>query len=415
MISLRIFIVMLLVCFTLAPAACFSSDEDSARAVPDPVEELDKNLVRANTQFAIDMARQLRGKDPEDDLFFSPASISVALAMTKNGAAAETFDALSQTLGFGEMSREAVNRGFRDLLTILRNPDPEVELDIANSIWAREGLPFKEEFLKANDEYYDATTRELDFEDPAASETINDWVRENTENKIDKIVPDRIQAETIMYLVNAIYFQGEWSEEFDPDLTRPDVFHREGGDPVEVEFMNREGEFPYYAGEDFSAIALPYGDGRVNMYVLLPPEEATVDDLLREMDAESWTDLLESLSPRTVHLSLPRFRLEYENSLVDALSNMGMEVAFDRGRADFSRMYPTSPDRNVYISDVVHKAFVEVDERGTEAAAATSVEMGVTSAPDNTHFVANRPFLFAISDRVTGSIMFLGIFGGASL
>ncbi|MFP4200569.1 MAG: serpin family protein [Clostridia bacterium] len=405
-------ILSVLVTVCIAIAGCGAGDGEPAEALPDPVEELDKNLVRANTQFAIDMARQLRGKDPEDDLFFSPASISVALAMTKNGAAAETFDALSQTLGFGEMSREAVNRGFRDLLTILRNPDPEVELDIANSIWAREGLPFKEEFLKANDEYYDATTRELDFEDPAARDTINEWVAQATGDKIEEMV-EEIRADSIMFLINAVYFQGEWSEEFDPGATRSEDFHRSDDSVISTPFMHAEERTcPYYEDDKMQGVSLPYGEGRLGMYILLPSEESNIDELLADLDAQKLQDILSGFSEREIDVSVPKFKIEYEKALDEVLKDMGMEIAFDRERADFSRMYPITQGQNVYIGEVLHKSFVEVDEEGTEAAAATSVEIRIESARVTTEFKADRPFLFLIRDDVTGTILFCGIVEG---
>ncbi|MFO7941035.1 MAG: serpin family protein [Bacillota bacterium] len=403
-----------LITICLAVTGCSAGGDGSAGALPDPVDELDQDLVRANTQFALDLARKLRAEDPDKDLFFSPASISLALAMTKNGAAGETFDAMSKTLGFGEMSRDAVNDGFKDLLTILENPDPKVELDIANSIWAREGLPFKEEFLDVNDQYYDATTRELDFDDPTARDTINDWVAEATRGKIEEMV-EEIRADTIMFLINAVYFQGNWSEEFDPEQTRDDIFYREDGEEVQTEFMHAEERTcPYYEDDALQGVALPYGDGRLGMYVLLPSEDENIDDLLADLDAEKIENIFSGFSEREINLSLPKFKIEYKKALDEALGDMGMEIAFDRQEADFSRMYPVTPDQNVYIGEVLHKTFVEVDEKGTEAAAATSVEIRIESAMIATEFRAERPFLFAIRDDQTGTILFLGVVEGMS-
>ena len=393
-------------------AGCAGPGTEPAGALPPPVDELDAGLVEANTQFALNLLRELHRLDPDSDLFFSPASVSVALAMTYNGADGATFDAIARTLGLDQMSLDRVNRGYADLLTILRNPDPELELDVANSIWARQGLAFHQEFLDTNLEYYGATTRELDFDDPQASVIINNWVKEATRSRIEKIVPDDIRPDTIMFLINAIYFKGEWTDAFDPEDTQEDTFRRDDGSTATVPFMNQRGEYRYYEGEDIRGIAIPYGEQRLNMYVLLPDEGEDVEALIRRLEPSTWSMIMEGLGPREVDLSLPRFTIEYEETLNDVLRAMGMEIAFDRTEADFSRMYPISPGQNVYIGEVKHKAFVDVSEEGTEAAAATSVEMRLESAMETTAFRADRPFLFAIGDDVTGTILFLGVYGG---
>ncbi len=400
--------VCLLLIFSLG--ACSSPTTEPASALPEPVGVLDEDLVSANTLFAFNLLRELQHMDAEGDKFFSPASVSVALAMTYNGAEGDTFDAMAQTLGFGQMSLDRVNRGFSDLLTILRNPDPELEVAIANSIWAREGMPFKEEFLEANREYYNAETRELDFDDPGAVDTINAWVDEITRGNIDELI-EEIRADSIMFLINAIYFQGSWTEEFDPDLTREEPFYRQDG-AIDVPFMHREGTYRYYEDERLQAVALPYGEERVSMHILLPQEGYGMHELIEELDPETWREIVTGLSERKIQLALPRFTLEYEVTLDDALKAMGMEIAFDRQRADFSAMYPVRPGENVFIGEVLHKAFVDVNEEGTEAAAATSVEIRIESAPMLDTFRADRPFLFAIVDDTTSSILFLGTLNG---
>ncbi len=396
---------------TLMLSGCALPATDPAGALPEPVDELDEGLVSANTAFALDLLGELRRDHPGEDLFFSPASVSLALAMTYNGADGETFDAMARTLRLGEMSLDRVNRGFADLLTILKNPDPELELSIANSIWARQGMPFKEEFLKTNQEYYGAETRELDFDDPGAPDIINSWVEEATRGRIEDMLDD-IRPDSIMFLINAIYFGGSWTEEFDPEMTREDDFHRTN-DRVRVPFMNREGDYPYHDGDGFKAVAIPYGQERLSMYILLPDEGEDVDGLIDGMNSESWDGVVEGLSPTKVNLSIPRFTVEFEASLADPLRNLGMAVAFDEADADFSGMYPITASENVFIQDVKHKAFVTVDESGTEAAAATSVEIGVTSMPQMTTFRADSPFVFAIADSATSSILFLGIVNGS--
>ncbi len=372
-----------------------------------PVEELNQSLVEANNGLGFNLFNILAAAEKEKNLFISPSSIITALAMTYNGADGETRSAMEQTLQLEGMSMDEVNAAFADLLTILQNPDPKVELTAANSLWAREGVDFEEDFLQRNRDYFQAEVAELDFENPDAAETINNWVSDKTRNKIDGIVEPPINPDTILFLINAIYFKGDWSEPFEKELTRDMAFKQPVGEEKEHPIMFRYGSYRYLENELFQAVSLPYGKNeRISMYVFLPLPEMDLEQFYADLNPSNWKRWIDSFSSMDGELGLPRFEFEYETSLNDALIALGMGPAFDENAADFSGMRPIPP--RLYISEVKHKTFVEVNEEGTEAAAATSVEVGITSMPETFYMVVDRPFFFAIADDLTGTILFIG-------
>ncbi|MFU8794692.1 MAG: serpin family protein [Dethiobacteria bacterium] len=372
-----------------------------------PVEELDQRLVDANNGFGFHLYSELILAEPDVNLLISPSSIITALAMTYNGADGETREAMANALKLGEMSMDEVNRAFANLLTILQNPDPEVELAVANSLWAREGVDFYEEFLECNREFYNAEVAELDFDNAGAADVINRWVKEQTRDKIDGIVEPPINPETILFLINAIYFNGDWSVPFDPDNTTDVEFSSSDGSKSEHPLMFRNDDFRYYENDLFRAVSLPYGKNeRVSMYVLLPVEEKGLEQLYAELNNANWNSWVNSFRTMEGELGLPRFRFEYETSLNDALKALGMGIAFDENAADFSGMRPTPP--SLFISEVKHKAFIDVNEEGTEAAAVTSVEVSETAMPETFSMIVDRPFFFAVADDMTGTILFMG-------
>jgi len=365
-------------------------------------------LVRANNVLGFNILQELETGQNKESIFISPASIITALAMTYNGAEAETREAMESTLGLDNMNLEEVNEAFAEFMTIINNPDPEVKMAAANSLWAREGVDFKDDFLERNKEYFDAKVASLDFDDPGASDRINNWVKDKTGGGIEDIIEPPINPLTVLFLINAIYFNGDWTEPFDPDMTREIPFHLPGGTKQDYPVMFRVDEFDYLETDLFQAARLPYGKNkRLGMYVFLPHEDIGLEGFLEELNPGTWTDWTASFSLKEGELGLPRFKIEYEASLNDPLKALGMEVAFDENSADFSGMRDIPP--RLYISDVKHKSFIEVNEEGTEAAAATSVEIRVESArPDHFTMIADRPFFFAIVDDLTGAILFMG-------
>lgn len=373
-----------------------------------PAEELDQRLIEANNELGFNIFHELRGDEKDENLFISPPGILTALAMTYNGAEEETRAAMGKTLLLDDMSREKLNGAFADLLTILQNPDPKVEMAVANSLWAREGIEFKKDFLQRNEQYFKAEVNALDFDDPDSVDVINNWVKEQTGEAIEEIIEPPIDPLTVLFLINAIYFNGEWTEPFDPELTQEIPFHLPDGSEENHPVMFREDDFSYYVNDLFQAVSLPYGEEeRISMYVFLPDKKVGLEGFYAELDAGNWTEWTNSFSTMEGEVGLPRFEFEYEASLNDTLKTLGMEVAFDDQAADFSGMRPIPP--RLFISDVKHKSFIEVNEEGTKAAAATSVEVTLESAmPEQFTMIADRPFFFAIADEMTGSILFMG-------
>ena len=363
-------------------------------------------IVSAYNKFGFELFRQLLGQDQDQNIFASPFSVATALAMAYNGAAGETEQAMAHTLGLTGMSLSEVNQASAALFENLRSSDPKVQLDIANSLWARQGIEFRPDFLARNRQFFGATISRLDFSDPQCAATINHWVDTQTQGKIKQIV-GQIAPDTVTFLINAVYFKGKWQVEFDKKLTRDDTFHPLDGAPKKVSMMSQSGRYPYYQGESFQAVSLPYGEGHISLYLFLPDQDTPLKEFFTQLNDQNWGRWLTQFRPMQGSIKLPRFKVEYDRQLNELLKALGMTVAFDRDRADFSRM---RVERDLFIQQVKHKAVAEVNEEGTEASAATSVGIGITSVltPTPFTFVANRPFFMAIRDERTGTILFLG-------
>jgi serine protease inhibitor len=389
----------------LGAAACGEA------TVPEPGPNLaavDPRLVNAYTGFGLALFKEVVRQEGSTNVFLSPASVAFALSMTYHGAADETRAAMARTLEIAGMTPDEIARANQAWRASLANPDPQVQLAIANSVWAREGIPFKQEFLQLNRDFYHAEIAALDFSRPDASRTINEWVSGSTEGKIKEIVPAQIDPQTVMYLINAIYFKGTWTDRFDRASTREGDWHLPSGSVKRHPMMSRTGNYGVLRGEGFQAVSLPYGNGRMSMYIFLPDEGSSPARLYSQLTTARWEQWMQEFREARILLMLPRFTLEYETSLVEALDALGMGIAFDEQRANFESMLPREflERQNAYINDVKHKTFVEVNEEGTEAAAATSVEVSVTSMPPS--FIVDRPFLAAIRDNATGTLLFMG-------
>jgi serpin B len=289
--------------------------------------------------------------------------------------------------------------------------DPKVILNIANSIWYKLNFPVQNEFINLNSQYYYAEVNELDFSLPEAKDIINGWVDEKTEGLIPEII-DNISPDVVMYLINAIYFKGVWKYEFDPEKTSERDFYLEDGRNMKVDMMEMEEEVLYTSNDIFQAVSLPYGDGQFNMFIMLPAAQKTTADIVAELNNDNWDSWIGSLQTEQVVVKLPKFKFDFFRLLNDDLTDMGMGIAFDPDNADFSGI---NPERDLYISRVLHKTFIDVNEEGTEAAAVTAVEISETSYNPNEpvirYFVADHPFLFAIRENSSGTILFMGRVG----
>lgn len=374
------------------------------------VNMVDDRLHAASSRFAFKLYDQIIKQRNGKNTFVSPASVMLALAMTYNGADGTTREAMARALELEGMPLDDVNRAFADLKLALNPADPKIQLKIANSLWARNGFALKPAFIKRNEDYYKAEIASLNFEDPAAPKTINSWVNKNTEGKIEKIV-DQISPDDVLFLINAIYFKGQWQFEFKKENTKPDVFRLTGGEQKNVPMMSQSGSYLYYKGKDFQSVALPYGAGSVSMYIFLPDEQTGLDQFERSLTSENWDMWMKSFQITPGDLMVPRFKVEWESKLNDALKALGMAEAFAPMRANFSQIAELNSGNNLYISAVRHKAIAEVNEEGTVAAAVTSVTVTVTSVQQpREKFVmkVDRPFFFAIRDNQTGVVLFMG-------
>ena len=370
-------------------------------------------LVDGNNAFAFDLYHQV--VEGSDNLFYSPYSISIALAMTYAGARNETERQMARTLHF-ELPQDRLHTTFNSLDQELNargegaqgKDDKGFRLNIVNAIWGQKDYSFLQDYLDTLARNYGAGLRVLDFQGaPEPSRLIiNDWVEEQTEDRIkDLIPPGAINVLTRLVLTNAVYFNAAWESQFKKDFTAPGPFHLLDGAEVSVPMMRQTASFRYAAGADFETIELPYDGHELSMVILLPAAGRfeSFDDSLDYGVVES---AIGAMGPIQLGLTMPRFKMETEFNLNGALSALGMGIAFEPGAADFSGM---DGGRDLFISDVVHKAFVEVDEAGTEAAAATAVIMSATSMPaEPVQVTIDRPFVFLIRDIETNSILFLG-------
>jgi serpin B len=372
-------------------------------------------LVKGNNQFAFDLLHAV--ESDEGNLVYSPYSVSLALAMTYAGARGETARQMADTLHF-TLPQERLHPAFNALDLGLEGQSSDDEeaglrLNIANALWGQRDYPFEQAYLNTLGENYGAGLILLDFigAPDASRVTINDWVSEQTEERIEDLLPEgTINTDTRLVLTNAIYFYGAWASPFEEAATVDDLFYLLNGGEVTVPMMNQTAEFGYLDGDGFQAVSLPYEGDQMALLVMLP-DEGQFDTFAGGLDAERLAAIQDGLQTKEVVLSLPRFEYGAEFNLSDTLAGMGMPLAFDYAQADFSGMVSQDDLPNLYISDVIHKAFVKVDEQGTEAAAATGVVVGVLSAPlpeEQVVMRVDRPFFFAIVNQESESILFVG-------
>jgi len=389
----------------------YSCEENSPEPDPNEIEltQKGKTLVEADNLFGIKLFKEvLQAEDPDTNVMISPLSVSLALAMTYNGADGDTKEAMEETLELAGLTTDQINENYKFLIDALSGVDPKVLMNIANSIWYKHTFPVEQDFIDVNMNYYYAEVSSLDFGDPNAVNTINSWIANKTNDLITEVL-DFIPADAVMYLINAIYFKGIWKFEFDEAETEEEPFYLSDGTTKDVPMMVQEETFNYLSNDWVQAVEMPYGQGNYSMIVLLPQTGKTLNEVVEELSNETWNNWLGDFhKEEKVVIHLPRFKFEYENLLNEELISMGMGIAFDPFNADFSKI---NPNRQLFISRVIHKSFIEVNEEGTEAAAVTVVEISeFSSGPGETciPFYVNRPFLFAIKEKYTNTIIFIG-------
>lgn len=367
--------------------------------------ELD--MTDVGTDFAFRFFNQVCNAETEKpNLFVSPLSASLCLSMVANGANANTLEEMKSALGFSDYSVEAINNYNRKLVNALLDLDNTTRLGIANSIWIKQGFNVLPAFTAVNREMYDAEVREVDFASSATVDAINRWCADKTNNCIKEVL-DEIPEDAQMYLLNALYFKGTWKEPFKKADTKSEYFTDASGNESTVPMMNiRKEHFMYTQNDYFSIAELPYGNEAFSMVVLLPAEDKTLQDCLPQLTKKQWGEWSDALRSQTLNLKLPKFELGYKKSLEKDMQALGMKDAFDRLKADFSKTSETP----LFVSLLEQTAYVNVNEEGTEAAAVTIAGDGVTAVGPETpvDFYVNRPFIFFIREKSTGTILFAG-------
>lgn len=365
-------------------------------------------LVEANNAFGLELFQKIRQNSTEDNIMVSPLSVSLALGMAYNGANGDTKTEMEEAMKLNGLTSEQINTSYKMLVAALQSLDDDVVFEIANAIFYKNGFSVKQNFLDLNNSYYDAEVDDLDFSNPAALETINSWVAEKTHNKITKIL-NQLTPNDRMVLLNAIYFYGTWTTRFDEDGTKMRTFRKKYGSETEVPMMSKEDSLLYTSNELFSAVQLPYGNGQYSMTILLPQSGKTSTNIIDALDNEQWKSWTSGFEQQDhVVLTMPRFKFGYETGLKEILKKMGMIKAFSTSNADFSGI----SNEYLYISSAIHKTYIDVNETGTEAAAVTALVFTTTSAgpegPQKIYFTVDRPFVFAITEKDTHAILFIG-------
>ncbi len=380
----------------------YMESDDMAKSVTDQV-------VKANSQLAVKIFDAVCRQEKGNNVMISPLSISIALAMALQGASGENIEEMKSVLGFNDMDIETINNDFFYLINSLENADRDMLLAIANSVWMDKMFEpcVKKSFLESLKKSYSAEPYCADFKSQTAVDEINQWVSANTMERIEKIITE-IDPLTVMYLINAVYFKAAWKITFDKGLTEKSVFTLENGQEKEAYMMrfkdNQELYFyssPWGEKSGYTAVRIPYGRDKFAFYGFIPHFEQ-LDSFISRMDDEGIESFFSDLTPREIPVLLPRFKFKYEKSLVDLFKLLGMKKAFSPG--GFLNL--AEDIRDLYISDIIHKTFIEVNEEGTEAAAVTAVEINKTSLPAG--FYAVKPFIFVIRDDRSGTILFMG-------
>jgi serpin B len=379
-------------------------EEPAGPKQPQPIDLPAKAdaVIAGSNSFGIDLFR-ITAQAEDENLMLSPLSASTALTMLLNGCNAETYDQIRDMLGYEGLTLEEINAAYESLVSQLPAIDPEVELALANAVWYRQDFTVKPPFLETMDSTFGAEIEALDFFSPSALETINGWASDNTNGKISKVL-ESIDPEAVMFLQNALYFKGTWTYRFKEDQTFDAPFYLEDGNPVNVRMMRSLMPVKIFSSSLATAVEIPYGQQNFSMVVILPTENLT--DYLAEFSTQEWEDITAGIDaieePTETEMMLPKFKFEYEKYLNDQLAALGMTDAFIPGLADLSGI----SDQGIYVSFVKQNTFVEVNEEGTEAAAVTTIGIEYTSMPGT--FTVDRPFIFAIRERMTNSLLFIG-------
>ncbi|MBQ8991260.1 MAG: serpin family protein [Prevotella sp.] len=375
-------------------------------------------LVENNNIFSTNLFAMINSLDKEKrSNFLSPISVTYLLSMLNDGAAGNSSKEIMATLGFGESDTQAINELCKAMIEGAPKVDPSVSVDISNYIAANSHMNVKLEdlFKKDMETYYQAEAASLDFSSPDALKTINDWCSQKTDGKIEKIL-DRLDASSLLVLMNAVNFKASWVSKFDEKNTQTETFTKDGGKTVELPMMHQEALVRFASNDTYSTLLLPYGgtNAKWYMYVLLPQDNKTVNDVLEKMEGLNWTNFFWETDIYKVDIKMPRFTTTSENDLIPSITKLGAPSIFDPNKADLSKICGNF--KNLYVSKMLQKATIDVNEKGTEAVAVTAAVVDPTDAPQSpkptAEFHANRPFVYVIQERSSGAIFFIGTFRG---
>jgi len=368
--------------------------------------EKSAKIIAADNQFGFEIFQKVNASlsEPKNTMI-SPMSISLALAMVYNGTNGDTKKQMEDMLHKSGLTPDDINQSYKELVSALSSHDPKVELAISNAIFYRNSFSVKNDFITTNQNYYQAEVAGLDF--TKTTETlnkVNGWVKTNTKGKIDKII-ESVSDDDVMYLLNAIYFNGEWQYRFDPKETTDMPFTKEDNQVVQAPTMTIENPYNYYSHQNFQMLEMPYGSGKYSMLIFLPASGKNTNSVISSLTAENVNDWLSKMTEQKKKVYLPKFEFKFDDSLVDELTALGMTDAFSEAKANLSGI---SDAAKLFVSEVMHKSYIKVDERGTEAAAVTGITVGVTSIGPDTSFRVDHPFVFAIREKDTKAILFIG-------
>jgi len=372
--------------------------------------DLPEKSESPSRRFAFRLFRQLAGEPKARNVFFSPASVMLCLWPLHDGATGETREAMAKVLEVAGLEPKELQSVVGALRSALQIERPGLKLEAANSLWCNQRFRPRSEYIAGVREDYDAEVFVLDFGGDQAVARINAWVAEKTHGKIGSILSS-LDPLTFLVAINAVYLKDSWSERFMPELTREELFHTSEGQKLKVPLMSQYGSYSYYEDSKFQAVCLPYKTSRLAMYVFLPTKKSSLREFRLDLNSGAWDKWMQRFEAMEGHIRLPRFKLTYQAMLNSPLSQLGMALAFDPQRARFDAISPPPPA--IWIETVLHRAFVEVNEEGTEAAATTVVMMPLAakySRPRIRTFemIVDRPFFFAICDTFTNTILFMG-------
>lgn len=391
---------------TLMAMSCSKSDEELPNEpVPINLSQDQIALIESGNSFAFDIFMKVLGSAGENEnVMISPLSVSYALSMTLNGAAGATRDSMLKALMMNGITPDEINDSYKNLTGALLSVDKRVLISIANSVWVEKNFTVKKSFTDILTNYYDAESRSFDINDASAPDKINIWIEDKTNGLIKEMI-DKLEDNTVMLLINAIYFKGKWKSPFDKSKTVEMPFYKYGGNQVDVPTMKQKSDFRVYEGNGFVVAEFPYGQGNFVMDIIIPNDQGGFNSTLAMVSDENYTSWINQMSNRETDLSFPRFKYGFKKKLKDILSDMGMGIAFSDD-ADFSNI---NDMYDLLINDVAHQSFIETNEEGTEAAAATVVEIGVTSMPPAPLVLKlDHPFIYIIREITTNTIIFMG-------